>query len=71
MADLDELRAETATGVGRRLASKNVDAVDVTEYFLANIAAHDDPNVFLTVTAKRARAEASANRCSITGSSLC
>ena len=61
MADLDELRVESAAGVGRRLASRNVDAVDVTEYFLASIAAHDDPNVFLTVTAERARAEASAS----------
>ena len=61
MADLDDLRTESAAAIGHRLVAKSVDAVDVTEYFLANIAAHDDPNVFLTVTAERARAEASAS----------
>ena len=61
MADLDELNGESAAAIGRRLASGDLDAVEITEHFLANIAAHDDPNVFLTVTAERARTEAKAS----------
>ena len=61
MADLDELRSETAAGIGRQLATKELDAQGVADHFLAAIAAYGDPNVFLTVTNERARAEAEAS----------
>ena len=61
MTELEKLSMASAADVGRSLADGRVSAIDVTEHFLAAIGAHDDPNVFLTVTAERARAEAAAS----------
>ncbi|MDA0260957.1 MAG: amidase family protein [Proteobacteria bacterium] len=61
MADSDALRTMPAATIGRRLLSKELNAVEVTDHFLANISAYADPAVFLTVTAERARSEAEAS----------
>ena len=61
MAKLDDLSTESGAAISRRLATGEINSVDVADHFLAAIAAYPDKNVFLTVTAERARAEAAAS----------
>jgi aspartyl-tRNA(Asn)/glutamyl-tRNA(Gln) amidotransferase subunit A len=60
MSALD-LTSLGAAEVGRLIAAGKADAVDVAEDYLARIAACDDQNIFITVTADRARTEAEAS----------
>ena len=52
----------SAATLGRALACGAADPVDVCEDYLNRIAKHPDQNVFLTVTAERARREAESSR---------
>lgn len=61
MTDIETLRRQSGAAIGRRLAAGEIGAVEVTDAFLAAIADHDDPNVFLAVLPERARAEAEAS----------
>ncbi len=61
MTEVEILRRESGAAIGRRLAAKETNPVEVADAFLAAIDDHDDPNIFLTVTAERARAEAEAS----------
>ena len=50
----------TAAEIGRALQAGELDAVEVTGFFLDRIAASDNTAVFTTVTAERAHSEARA-----------
>ena len=53
----------TALELGRGIGTGEIDAVELTEYFLDRIESTDiEHNVYITVTAERARGEAAAAR---------
>ena len=61
MSEIETVRRQSGAAIGRRLAAGEIGPVEVAEAFLAAIDDHDDRNVFLAVTAERARAEAEAS----------
>ena len=62
MIDVPVLARATAAGLGRLIASGAADPVEVVEHFLAEAEGAKKRNVYLCVTAERARREAEASR---------
>ncbi len=52
----------TAAKIGREIAAGKLDPVEVTQFFLDQVAGCEDRAIFLQVTAERALAEAAASR---------
>lgn len=61
MIDAEALSHTTAAGIGRLIVSGATDPVEVAEHFLAEAAEAEKRNVYLCVTAARARREAEAS----------
>ncbi|NIA70603.1 amidase [Pelagibius litoralis] len=61
MIDAETLSRATAAGIGRLIAGGVTDPVEVAEYFLGRATEAKEQNVFLCVTAARAKREAEAS----------
>lgn len=53
-----ELSDLSAVALGRLLARREIDALELTEYFIERIASYGDASVFISLTYERARQEA-------------
>ncbi len=62
MADIEKIADRTAAGIALAYRSGEADPVAVTECLLGRIDRAKGDNIFITITAERARAEAEASR---------